>query len=246
MHRHRTNRAFTLIELLVVVAIIAVLISILLPSLSRAREIARQTKCLSILKQYAAADAFYLTEYNSYHLPYCVPGQQNDAGQPYQMYWQNTATRSYLGVPVEGWIHWGFPRGMICPSADKSLNLPSADNRYVPYYSHSVNAQNYGLNDSVRSTQIIGYWSHDIVTPSEKIFFADAIEYKFFYSQRLAYAEYGEARWTPNAHAWRHQFDGQSGLTNVLFFDGHADTLTSGLTDDAEMNDYAHWDPYAE
>jgi prepilin-type N-terminal cleavage/methylation domain-containing protein len=59
--RHQ-DRAFTLIELLVVVAIIALLVSILTPSLSRAREQSRRAACLSNLKQLGQAFQSYLHE----------------------------------------------------------------------------------------------------------------------------------------------------------------------------------------
>jgi prepilin-type N-terminal cleavage/methylation domain-containing protein/prepilin-type processing-associated H-X9-DG protein len=64
-YRVSTRRAwfgFTLIELLVVVAIIALLISILLPSLARAREGARASVCLSNLKQMSSGVLLYATD----------------------------------------------------------------------------------------------------------------------------------------------------------------------------------------
>ncbi len=65
--RHvRRSSGFTLIEVLVVVAIIALLISILLPSLSNAREQARRAKCLSNLKSIATAVHSFAAAHKGY------------------------------------------------------------------------------------------------------------------------------------------------------------------------------------
>jgi len=59
------RRGFTLIELLVVIAILAILAAILFPVFAHAREKARQTSCLSNLKQLATATQMYLQDYDS-------------------------------------------------------------------------------------------------------------------------------------------------------------------------------------
>ena len=60
----RSRSGFTLIELLVVIAIIALLAAILLPVFSRAREMARQSSCMSNNKQYALATLMYVQDYD--------------------------------------------------------------------------------------------------------------------------------------------------------------------------------------
>ncbi len=80
----KSRKAFTLIELLVVVAIIALLISILLPSLSRARELSKRLVCGTQTKSYGTAVKIYAND-NEEHWP--TPTFQETTNTPIE--WQN-------------------------------------------------------------------------------------------------------------------------------------------------------------
>ncbi|MDM8006103.1 MAG: prepilin-type N-terminal cleavage/methylation domain-containing protein [Phycisphaerae bacterium] len=89
----RKRGAFTLIELLVVIAIIALLIAILLPSLSRAREMAKRTNCAANLKAVAQACVIY-SESNQHRFPTAWRPNNLQAGSAY-----NSNIGSYRGLP---------------------------------------------------------------------------------------------------------------------------------------------------
>jgi prepilin-type N-terminal cleavage/methylation domain-containing protein/prepilin-type processing-associated H-X9-DG protein len=120
----RGRKAFTLIELLVVIAIIALLMAILLPTLSRVRKQARAVACQSNLRQWGVLWAAYAAE-NDGHLPGWGRDRAQDANDGWWPGWWGWGWWGpWQGGPGRAEAQWYATTKdiMCCPMATKPAN----------------------------------------------------------------------------------------------------------------------------
>jgi len=214
----RSNGAFTLIELLVVVAIIGLLISILLPSLSQAREQAKMAKCGANLHSIGQAVMTCGMENYGYG-PTWDDGSETD--------WMLT------------WIDVLFEEGQLgdweaglCPSdARPDLVAETRGNKdhWQFYFVREMGLgqqKRYGVRTSYALNAIM-HWNdpRDKHTDASRQVYAIDGWWSWFGSLNanwLASGGIGDPVYTPNWEAtmvgWRHTFENAA---NALFVDGH-------------------------
>ena len=166
------RRAFTLIELLVVVAIIALLVAILLPSLNQARALAEQTVCLQNQKQWALGFTLYDEDYDG------LPGIGHALVESHYRW----SMGPYLGFDFNNYadpvshVLFGtdLPPIWTCPSAERPAETdPGAT--WLSYWPNSniigiFNTQNYAPPWAHKPFRI-----HEFARPSQTMVFMDSI-----------------------------------------------------------------------
>jgi prepilin-type processing-associated H-X9-DG protein/prepilin-type N-terminal cleavage/methylation domain-containing protein len=205
------RNAFTLVELLVVIGIIAVLMGILLPALSRAREHAKAVQCLSNLRQMALAARMY-----------CEANQQMFPVAYWEQDCWDLSTRDGELVPGLLWSGEGAAQIQQCPSYDGPSNT-LAD----PYTGYNYNTSYIGhgqfeqIRAPARATQVR--------QPAETALFGDG-EFagganKFMRSPLPSPSETFFFGRYAGTQGFRHL-----GRTNVAYCDGHAESISQRHT----------------
>lgn len=235
------REAFTLVELLVVIGIVALLISILLPSLNKARESAKQVACSSNMRQIGIAMSLYCADNKNWFPPNTlVPERPGN-------YWWPSRVYSYLNRNIEVFR---------CPAASEEevirgygtwVELPTFPYRQYPLcYAANIYV---GKDLNLYATDPVGYKYMkpikvtQITRAPETVWLIDSKQYPYNASAGSPNtASYSSHPMDPVPYnSYRH-----SDHINVLFVDGHVNAypLVPLPTDPGAIGNLLKWDPY--
>ncbi len=252
-HR-RPGRGFTLIELLVVIAIIAILASMLLPTLSKAKEKAKAASCRSNLKQLGLAFAMYIDGNNDTYPGAASKGAYKPMKEDW-IFWNTydirltgTIFRDPQKSAIAPYIHRFNTNLFRCPSDMDVLKRqqaqaknPTTRNYYL--YSYTLNSHVTGENRGISSlydpdglAPALHFKGQKIRSPSKKIMLVD--ERSADDRGQLMEAP-DDGRWTPatdpsdgNLLTKRHSRKG-----TLAFPDGHVDIVEASFANTEKYYD---------
>ena len=205
----RHSIGFTLVELLVVIAIIALLLSILTPSLMKAKALARRLKCTGNLRQIHLAVNLYLdTNDNTYP---CA--QDPVSTTPFYWLWMGRGWRSFVEPYLDGNIDVNNPSVLLCPAdSTEPHKYESTSYAYSMAFYHSprqIDTMNTVEDTYTNSQPSIPQKCFDVADPSGKVLIAE-----WFSNHQLIEDEKGWWSW--------------DGTRNYLFADGQIRFLKAG------------------